>query len=156
MTIEFLTISSRFPEWLRELDSDYKTKIGYWHSCRTTMLKSPSHGRESSSVKIESEAKLILRQLADSDFVILCDEQGLSFSSLKFAKKIESLLNTGKKRLVFVIGGAYGVGDKVKNRAEMKLKLSDFTLNHYLAFATLQEQVYRAMTIMKGIQYHNA
>ena len=119
------------------------------------MIKSPPHGRDSSAVKIKSESKLILRQLTDSDFVILCDEHGVAYSSLKFAKKIETLFLTGKKRLVFVIGGAYGVGDEVKSRAEMKLKLSDFTLNHYLAFATLQEQVYRAMTIIKGIQYHN-
>jgi 23S rRNA (pseudouridine1915-N3)-methyltransferase len=65
------------------------------------------------------------------------------------------VLESGKSRLVFVIGGAYGFSDEVYARADMKWSLSALTFNHWLAQLAALEQVYRGLTILKGIPYHN-
>ena len=101
------------------------------------------------------EGELILKQLKPYDHLVLLDERGARFSSLKWASHLESLINAGTKSLVFVIGGAYGFSEDVYQRADEKLSLSDMTLSHQLVRLFFAEQLYRAMTIIKGEPYHN-
>lgn len=98
---------------------------------------------------------MISRVLKSDDYVIACDEKGRVLGSKEFARRLESILGGGKKRIVFIIGGAYGLEVDVLNRCDLKLSLSSFTLNHHMALAVIAEQTYRAMTIIKGIKYHN-
>ncbi|MCC6276939.1 MAG: 23S rRNA (pseudouridine(1915)-N(3))-methyltransferase RlmH [Oligoflexia bacterium] len=148
-------ISTRIPPWLDQLGQDYKKKISYWIDTNIQYFNSPSHDRDAAQKKIESESEILLDALSQDDFVILCDERGSSLSSEEFAKKLEKILAGGKKRIVLIIGGAYGVNDSVKKRADLKLCLSEFTMTHHLAMAVALEQTYRAMTILKGTSYHN-
>jgi 23S rRNA (pseudouridine1915-N3)-methyltransferase len=151
-----LSISSKTPTWLDSLTTDFKKKISFWFTFETIFLKSPSHAREDRKAKLKAESALLMKALSADDYVILCDEAGLAFTSEKFANRLESIFQSGKKRLTFIVGGAYGVGPEVKVRADFKLKLSDFITNHYLAVALIEEQIYRALTIIKNVSYHNA
>ena len=104
--------------------------------------------------KIESE--MFFKFIKPEDLVVLLDEKGKSFSSLQFAQWMEKEgLSQSYKRIIFIIGGAFGVSDEIKKRARMTLQMGPWTLNHLVAQTVLLEQIYRAFTIIKGLPYHN-
>lgn len=102
----------------------------------------------------EEEGVAILKVLAEDCFVIVLSEEGRQFSSVDFAAKLGGLLDKGQK-VVFVIGGAFGLSDKVKARADLLLSLSPMTFTHQMVRVILLEQVYRAFCIMRGKEYHH-
>lgn len=101
------------------------------------------------------EGELLLSQFQSGDVVVLLDENGKTFSSRNFSKWIESQMNTGCKRLVFVIGGPYGFSQEVYEKANSKISLSEMTFSHQMVRLIFVEQLYRAFTIMKGEAYHH-
>ncbi len=101
------------------------------------------------------EGALLLKSLKSKDHVILLDEKGKRFTSVNFSAYLEQQLYTPNKRIIFIIGGAYGVSAAIKNRADLVLSLSDMTLSHQLIRLFFVEQLYRAMTILKNQPYHN-
>jgi 23S rRNA (pseudouridine1915-N3)-methyltransferase len=103
----------------------------------------------------EKEGELILQQLSPSDEVLLLDETGLENSSVDFARFLERKMISGNKRLVFVIGGPYGFSESVYSRAISKVCLSRMTFSHQMVRLIFLEQLYRAMTILKGEPYHH-
>lgn len=103
----------------------------------------------------KTEGELLLAQFQPGDVVVLLDENGKTFSSRGFAKWIESQMNTGCKRLVFVIGGPYGFSQEVYEKANSKISLSEMTFSHQMVRLIFVEQLYRAFTIMKGEAYHH-
>lgn len=103
----------------------------------------------------EKEGDLLQKKLKDFDEIILLDEKGKRYTSIAWAKNIEDMMIRGKKNIAFVIGGAYGFSDKIKNLASGMLSLSDMTYSHQIIRLFFEEQLYRAMTIIKGEPYHN-
>ena len=101
------------------------------------------------------EGELILSGLHNSDFVVLLDENGKQFSSEAFSEYIQKRMNTGLKRLVFVIGGPYGFSEDVYNRANSKISLSKMTFSHQMVRLFFTEQLYRSFTILKNEPYHH-
>ena len=98
----------------------------------------------------------MLPGLEKNDYVVLLDETGQQLTSEKLAALIRLRTNDGIKRLVFIIGGAYGVDEEVKKRADFTWSLSSLTFPHQLVRLILAEQVYRACTIIKNEKYHHA
>lgn len=96
------------------------------------------------------EAKEILAKIKPNQQVILLDVKGKSPDSHEFAK----ILDSSEKEICFVIGGAFGVTDEIKNRAERRISLSSLTFPHMLARIILLEQIYRAKSILAGHPYH--
>ena len=80
---------------------------------------------------------------------------GRDLTSIEFSKQIEKIETSGKKRTVFIIGGAYGVSENVKMKVNLKISLSKFIMNHLVAEVVVLEQIYRAHTIINRIPYHN-
>ena len=103
----------------------------------------------------EKEGDLILQQINTSDELFLLDEQGMEVSSTEFAHFLEKKMISGIKRLVFVIGGPYGFSQNVYSRANGKVSLSKMTFSHQMVRLIFLEQLYRAMTILKGEPYHH-
>lgn len=103
----------------------------------------------------ELEGEAILAALTDSDRIVLLDEHGKLMNSREFAGCINRTMVSGAKRLLFVIGGAYGFSDAVYARADWKLSLSPMTFPHDLVRLVFAEQLYRALTIMRGEKYHH-
>ena len=103
----------------------------------------------------QREGELVLRQLKDSDEVVLLDERGEERRSVEFARWLEGRLTRSGRDLVFVIGGAYGFSDAVYARADGSLSLSRMTFSHQLVRTIFAEQLYRAFTILRGEPYHH-
>ena len=102
------------------------------------------------------EGRLIIKALSEGDYCILLDERGKQFTSKQFASFLEQKIQSTPKRLVFVTGGAYGFSDEVYERSSEQLSLSRMTFSHQMARAVFVEQLYRAMTILRGEPYHHA
>ena len=103
----------------------------------------------------EKEGDLILQQIITSDELFLLDEQGIETSSVDFARFLEKKMVSGIKRLFLVIGGPYGFSESVYSRANGKVSLSKMTFSHQMVRLIFLEQLYRAMTILKGEPYHH-
>lgn len=103
----------------------------------------------------EREGEMILDKISPADFVVLLDEKGREYSSVEFAAYMEKLMASGRKRVVYVIGGPYGFSQNVYERADAKLSLSRMTFNHEMVRMFFIEQIYRAMTILRGEPYHH-
>jgi 23S rRNA (pseudouridine1915-N3)-methyltransferase len=102
-----------------------------------------------------SEAKKILSLLKDGDRILLLDEGGKTIDTLQLANILEREMNASVKRLVFIIGGAYGVHESIKDMAHKTLSLSQLTFPHMLVRAILVEQLYRANSFLHGGKYHH-
>tara|TARA_B110000971_G_scaffold208479_1_gene233652 strand:+ start:300 stop:575 length:276 start_codon:yes stop_codon:yes gene_type:complete len=89
------------------------------------------------------------------DQVVLLDEEGKSFSSVDFSNFLNQKLLYDSKKLVFVVGGAFGLSEEVYKRANSKLSLSKMTFSHQMIRLIFKEQLYRAFTILKGEKYHH-
>jgi len=86
---------------------------------------------------------------------VLLDDKGKDFTSSKFAEKLQSWMLSGKKRLVFVIGGAYGFSDLIYSRSNDSISLSNMTFSHQMVRLFFVEQLYRSFTILNNESYHH-
>ena len=101
------------------------------------------------------EGQLFLKKIDPADHVVLLDEHGVEMSSVQFSQFMQQQMLRGTKRLVFLIGGAYGFSEEVYKRGNSKLSLSRMTFPHVRTRLIFAEQLYRAMTILKGEPYHH-
>jgi len=103
----------------------------------------------------EKEGEMILQSFQPGDCIVLLDERGKELTSVDFAEFIEKKTHSSSKRLVFVIGGAYGFSPAVLKAAHEKIALSKMTFPHQLVRLIFVEQLYRAMTIIRNEPYHH-
>jgi len=103
----------------------------------------------------DREALLILDKLNISTYTVLLDEHGSNFSSKEFAGFLQKTMNSGTREMFFIIGGAYGVSESIKQKADLTVALSRMTFTHQFIRLIIAEQLYRAMTILKNEPYHN-
>jgi len=103
----------------------------------------------------EDEGKRVLGLLQPNDQLILLDERGKNIASPDLARLIEKHAQQATKNLIFLIGGAYGVSDAVKKRANFVWSLSNLVFPHMLVRLLLAEQLYRACTIIRNEKYHH-
>lgn len=156
MKIELVYFSTQKENWSETATKLYLEKIAYFAKVSIVELKSEKKSRAQNFEKKNSESKTLLDYISVDDFVILFDENGKSLNSIEFSKQIERVLLTGKKRCLFIIGGAFGVSEEIKKRSNLTICLSSFVLNHHVAKVVALEQLYRAFTIAKGLPYHNS
>ena len=102
----------------------------------------------------EREAVETLKRVQGYEYLIVLDERGKSVSSHDFAKLLNARMTAGTRSLCFLIGGAFGFSEKIRQEADYILSLSALTMPHQLTRLVLLEQVYRAHTIVRGIKYH--
>lgn len=155
MDIILLSIGKISFKWIQQGIDEYEKRIKRYLPFTAKILPDIRKGSLSPSSQKEEEGKLILKELSGSDMVILLDERGQEFSSVEFAGKIDKIMLSGRKRLIFIIGGPYGFSENVYQRADFLIALSKMTFTHEMAKLILTEQLYRAMTILKGEPYHH-
>ena len=102
----------------------------------------------------QAEGELILRAVAQNADLVLLDEHGKEFRSIEFADYIQKKMSSGRD-VVFVVGGPYGFSEAVYQRANGKISLSKMTFSHQMVRLFFVEQIYRAMTILRGEPYHH-
>lgn len=101
------------------------------------------------------ESELFLKQISNSDYVVVLDERGIELSSMQFADFINKRMIASVPHLVFLIGGPYGFDQSIYERANHKLSLSKLTFSHQMIRLFFVEQIYRAFSILKGEPYHH-
>jgi len=109
----------------------------------------------SAEVQMQKEGEQIISLLRPSTETILLDERGREYSSVEFAKFIERKGIAGQSDITFVVGGPYGFSQELKGIAKSMVSLSKLTFSHQLVRLLFVEQLYRAMTIIKGEPYHH-
>lgn len=142
-------------KYLHEGAADFEARIQRYMPLRIVELKEEK-GSKSDPVFIRrQEGRRILDKISDGAFVVALDEKGRSFSSEALAALLEHHMLQSTSELTLVIGGAYGLCDEVRKRADLMLSLSDMTLTHQMARLFLLEQLYRGFTIVRNEPYHN-
>lgn len=103
----------------------------------------------------QEEGKMVLAKLGSDDYLVLLDERGHQYSSVELARWLEQRLSAPGRRLVFLIGGAFGFSSEIYARANAQISLSRLTFSHQMVRLFFLEQLYRAMTILRNEPYHN-
>lgn len=156
MKIELLAVGKTTTPYIREAVTDYFKRINHYIPAEfvvTGELKNvKSLDREQQK---QREGDAVMAYLQPSDYVILLDERGKQFTSREFATKLEQLNLASTRRLVMVIGGPYGFSEAVYKRGNLLLGLSKMTFSHEMVRLFVAEQLYRAMTILRGEPYHH-
>ena len=134
----------------------YSSRISKYYSFETITLPDLKNTKnmpvEEQRIK---EGRKIVQSLTGEDLVILLDEKGREFTTLELASWFEKQFMISRKRIVFIIGGAWGFSEEVYSRADMKISLSRMTFPHQLVRLLFLEQIYRVFTIIKGEPYHH-
>jgi 23S rRNA (pseudouridine1915-N3)-methyltransferase len=155
MNILLISVGKTDEKYLNEGLSIYFKRLKHYVNFNVDELPAFKAGSFSVSQQKEKEAEIILSKISVSDFVVLLDEQGKNPDSIEFSNFLQMQMNAGRKKMVFVIGGPYGFSQKMYERANYKLSLSKMTFSHQMIRLFFLEQLYRAMTILKGEKYHH-
>ncbi len=156
MSVKLLSIGTTRYSYLKEGLSDYTQRINRYFKFETIEIPDVKNRARLDPDKLkEEEADAILKIIRENDTLIVLDERGMSMSSLEFAQFLQNKLANKRGSLMFVVGGMYGIDQKLKLKAESQISLSKFTWSHQMVRLLFTEQLYRACTILKGEPYHN-
>lgn len=156
MNIDLLVVGKTDSAEIQSLVATYLKRLNFY--TRVTLVTLPDL-KNTRNISAESqkrqEGELLMRQFADGDYVVLLDEKGAEMRSVEFSMWLQKRMNSGVRRLCFVIGGPYGFSKTVYDRADESISLSRMTFSHQIIRAIIAEQLYRAFTIIRNEPYHH-
>lgn len=156
MTIKLVCIGKTDKKELEDLIEVYSNRLQHYIKFEMEIIPDLKKVKNlDENQQKTKEAELILSGIQNSDFLVLLDESGKQFTSEAFSEYIQKRMNTGLKRLIFVIGGPYGFSPEIYSRANYKISLSKMTFSHQMVRLFFAEQLYRAFTILKNEPYHH-
>ena len=145
-------------KWMREGIADYLKRIQPYEKTEIIEVedeKAPESNSDAENEKVKTtEGSKLLKQIRDTDYVVLLDLAGKEMDSVSLSKHIESVHTRGYNRIVFVIGGSLGVSRELIARADFRWKLSVNTFPHQLCRIIVLEKIYRAFRILHHEPYH--
>lgn len=150
MTIKIIAIGKKHEKWVKDGIDRYETRLRKPWDLTWQYLPHSSLAEEAARAE---ESRRILEKVDRDDYLVLLDERGKMLSSPALARLLEAQL--GFKKVVLVVGGAYGVDDSVRARANTVWSLSDLVFPHQLVRLIITEQIYRAGEIAAGRPYHH-
>lgn len=153
MKIEFWVLGKTAFKYLDVGIQDYQKRLK--RLTNFELIVFPDIKAKSPQIFKEKEAKQVLEKLKKEDQLILLDDKGSSFTSIEFAQEIEKRQMLLQKKVIFLVGGAYGFHESIYERTNAQLSLSKMTFSHQLIRLIFLEQLYRAFTIIKGLPYHH-
>jgi 23S rRNA (pseudouridine1915-N3)-methyltransferase len=156
MKIQFWSVGKAHESYIKEAVEMFTKRISHYYPVEWNIIPTPKNTAMLSEMDLKKkEGETILNFLQKEDYLVLLDERGKQIKSEELAKFIEIRANESVKKIVFLIGGAFGVSDEVMKRANYKWSLSPLVFPHQLVRLILAEQVYRACTIIKNENYHH-
>uniref|UniRef100_UPI00404ACE36 23S rRNA (pseudouridine(1915)-N(3))-methyltransferase RlmH n=1 Tax=Flavobacterium sp. TaxID=239 RepID=UPI00404ACE36 len=156
MNIKLIAIGKTDNESLKNLITAYQKRLSFYISFDFECIPDLKNAKNlSEKQQKEKEGELILSKINPTDYLILLDENGKSFTSENYSDFLQKKMNAGIKTLVFVIGGPYGFSESVYAKSSEKIALSKMTFSHQMIRLFFIEQTYRAMTILKNEPYHH-
>ena len=155
MKIHLFMIGSTSDPRLQSLIDEYRQRLTHYVPFELVVIPEIKNAKSLSQEQLKTaEGEALLARLTPSMDVILLDEHGREFRSIEYADYLQKKMSSGKD-LALVIGGAYGFSPAVYQRANGKLSLSQMTFSHQMIRLMAIEQIYRAMTILRGEPYHH-
>ena len=155
MKITLLVVGKTTDSRLISLIEDYRKRLIHYVPFELVVLPDLKNTKSLSEEQIKTaEGEAILRFVTPSMDVVLLDEHGREFRSVEYAEWLQKKMGSGKD-LALVIGGPYGFSEAVYQRADGKVSLSRMTFSHQMIRIMVNEQIYRAMTIIRGEPYHH-
>ena len=156
MKLHFWSIGKNNEQYIKQGVEEFTSRISKYYKVEWNIIPVPKNAGMLSEMDLKKrEGETILEWLAKDDYLVALDEKGKQFSSPKLAAFIQARANESTRKLVFLIGGAFGLDDAVLKRANFRWSLSELTFPHQLVRLILAEQVYRACTIIKNEKYHH-
>ncbi|GAA4728866.1 23S rRNA (pseudouridine(1915)-N(3))-methyltransferase RlmH [Flavisolibacter ginsenosidimutans] len=156
MKISFWSIGKVHEAYAKEGIEEFTKRLSKYFTVQWNIIAPPKNAANLSETDLKiREAELVLNLLKEGDYLVALDERGKDFTSEDLAKFIQQRANESTKNLVFLIGGAYGLDEKVLKAAKQQWSLSKLTFPHQLVRLILAEQVYRACTILQNEKYHH-
>lgn len=156
MQVVLLTIHSKKEDWVVEAEEFYTKKLKAFFKFEIEKIRAAGGERDSADENKKREGEKLLSRIDKSDWVIALDEKGVEFEgSRHFSKELLKTIEKSPTRIVFVLGGAFGLSEQIKERAQKTWSLSPMTMSHWVAEISFLEQLFRAMTLIKGLPYHN-
>jgi 23S rRNA (pseudouridine1915-N3)-methyltransferase len=156
MKIRFWSIGKSHEKYIKEGVEDFTGRISRYYKVEWTIIPPPKNAGLLSEADLKKqEGEIILQWLSDDDYLVLLDERGKNISSEELSGLLQQRANESTKSVVFLVGGAFGVDDKVIKRANFTWSLSKLVFPHMLVRLILAEQVYRACTILRNEKYHH-
>ncbi len=154
MKIVFLAVGKPHDVFVKSGVDDYTRRIGKYFPVLWQLLPA-AKGNLPEAAQKAREGEAILSVLNGGDLLVALDERGRSFASESLSGFVQECANNSAKRLVFAVGGAYGLSDAVLQKAARTWSLSALTFPHQLVRLILAEQIYRACTILRNEKYHH-
>lgn len=156
MKIELILVGKTSKSYFQDAIEEYVKRISRYISFDVKIIPDFKNSKNLSEKQIkELEGVAVLKQIDSSDYVVLLDDKGKSFTSKEMAIWLEQKQAQSIKKMVFVIGGAYGFSADVYTRTNEKISLSKLTFSHQIVRPIFLEQLYRCFTIINGEPYHH-
>jgi len=156
MKLKIVAIGKTHKSFLVDGENEYLKRIKKYVTIEKIEIPDLKNAKKLTFNQIkEKEGKLLLAKLEPHSLIVLLDEKGKEFTSMKFSKWMQEKMNRGYKNIIFLIGGAYGFSDEVYSKANEKIGLSKMTFSHQMIRMLFTEQIYRAFTILNNEPYHH-
>jgi 23S rRNA (pseudouridine1915-N3)-methyltransferase len=156
MKLQFFSIGKPHEAYIKPGVDDFTGRVNKYFTAGWHIIPPPKNAAVLKEPELKKqEARAVLALLQKDDVLILLDERGKQFTSPELAQQIQQQANESTKRVIFLIGGAFGVDDEIKHRANITWSLSKLVFPHMLVRLILAEQVYRACTILRNEKYHH-
>ncbi|MDX1385948.1 MAG: 23S rRNA (pseudouridine(1915)-N(3))-methyltransferase RlmH [bacterium] len=156
MKIKLLAVGKMKNPAFAEVAEDYATRIRKYNPLEVVEIPDEKIKTKSDVPRLlKREADQIRKRLKEGACLIALDEKGIQWTSVDLAWEIKQLLESPAKEIIFLIGGAEGLDDSIKREAKGLWSLSKLTLPHQLARVLALEQIYRGLTILRNVPYHN-
>lgn len=156
MEILLLTVGKTTQPFIKQGIEEYLKRLRHYVAYKIESIPDIKNPRAQSEENLnQKEGEAILSYISASDLCILLDERGKEMTSVEFSSFVQKLMLSGRKKAVFVVGGPYGFSKDVYDRADAKISLSKMTFTHEMIRLFFTEQLYRAMTIIRGEPYHH-
>ena len=153
--MRFLWIGKTRDPSLSKVEEKYLKRIEQFLPAeRKTIPKLKKSDPHQQSAQLEREAQQIEKNLPARTYLVVLDHLGTEFTSPRLASFLAELMNRGVSKVTFVVGSDLGIPERIRDLADLKWALTKLTLPHELARIVLLEQIYRAVTIIKGLPYH--
>lgn len=156
MKIKIIAIGKTHKSFLVDGESEYLKRIKKYVAVEKVEIPDLKNAKKLTFSQIkEKEGKLLLSKIEQHSLIVLLDEKGKEYTSMKFSTWMQDKMNRGYKNIIFLIGGAYGFSDEVYAKANEKIALSKMTFSHQMIRMLFTEQIYRAFTILNNEPYHH-
>ena len=157
MVVEIWSVGKENESFIDSGLSYYFQKTRPWNPVELMLLKVPRKAVTADVARMKVlEEEMILKRLQPHHYLILLDERGKMLTSPQWAHQFQQCMNQGVKTLVILIGGAFGVSDAVKKKAQQCWSLSGLVFPHQLVRLIVAEQVYRSFSILNNSPYHHS